>query len=45
VSFFADFTLWPKVGERVRLIYKLSINEYRGEKQLQLMVEKVIPYH
>ena len=45
LNFFADFTVWPKVGECVRLIYKLSINEYRGEKQLQLMVEKVIPYH
>ena len=45
LNFFANLELWPKVGERVRLIYKLSVNEYRGEKQLQLMVEKVIPYH
>lgn len=27
-------------GQRVHLLYKLDINEYRGERQLQLMVER-----
>lgn len=43
VHFFADLRQWPAEGERVQLIYKLSVNEYRNERSLQLMVAYVIP--
>lgn len=43
MHFFADLRQWPAEGERVQLIYKLSVNEYRNERSLQLMVAHVIP--
>lgn len=43
MHFFADLRQWPAEGERVQLIYKLSVNEYRNERSLQLIVSYVIP--
>lgn len=43
MHFFADFALWPTEGQLVKLVYKLAINEFRGQKKLQLQVVKIIP--
>ena len=42
MHFFADLHQWPAEGEKVRLIYKLSVNEFRNERSLQLIVEHVL---
>lgn len=40
IAFNIDTKLWPNEGvDKIRLIYKLSVNEYRGVRSLQLMVE------
>nr|CAA6807540.1 MAG: Single-stranded-DNA-specific exonuclease RecJ (EC [uncultured Thiotrichaceae bacterium] len=39
INFFADLEQWPEAGERVYLVYKLSVNEFRGNRTLQLMVD------
>ncbi|MGB0847149.1 MAG: single-stranded-DNA-specific exonuclease RecJ [Thiolinea sp.] len=39
IQFFADLERWPEPGEPVYLVYKLSVNEFRGERSLQLMVD------
>jgi single-stranded-DNA-specific exonuclease len=42
INFFAEFERWPAVGERVYLVYKLNVNEFRGERSLQLLVDLVV---
>ncbi|CAG0909345.1 unnamed protein product, partial [Cyprideis torosa] len=42
INFFAEFERWPAVGEQVYLVYKLNVNEFRGERSLQLLVELVV---
>lgn len=40
IAFNVDRARWPDNAAReVRLVYRLDINEYRGERTLQLMVE------
>lgn len=40
IAFNIDTALWPDNScQRLRLAYRLDINEYRGQQQLQLMVE------
>lgn len=40
IAFNIDTAQWPNVAcQRVRLAYRLDINEYRGQQQVQLMVE------
>jgi len=35
-----DLEQWPNEGaEKVRLAYRLDVNEFRGRRSLQLMVE------
>jgi single-stranded-DNA-specific exonuclease len=34
---------WPSGVERVRIAYKLDINEYRGECTPQLLIEHIEP--
>ncbi len=34
---------WAKKPERVRTVYRLDINEFRGRRQLQLMIENIEP--
>lgn len=34
---------WLKAGQKVLLRYRLNINEFRGERQLQLLVDDVLP--
>ncbi|MEZ5476779.1 MAG: single-stranded-DNA-specific exonuclease RecJ [Thiolinea sp.] len=42
IQFFADVERWPEQGERVYLVYKLSVNEFRGERTLQLLVDVLV---
>lgn len=39
IAFFIDLEEWPNEATRVRLVYKLDINRFRGNESLQLMVE------
>lgn len=34
---------WLKKPEKVRTVYRLDINEFRGRRQLQLMIENIEP--
>jgi single-stranded-DNA-specific exonuclease len=35
-------TLW-RAGDTARLVYRLDINEFNGERRLQLVVEHILP--
>ncbi|MDB4837868.1 single-stranded-DNA-specific exonuclease RecJ [Marinomonas sp.] len=40
ISFFVDLEKWPnQQADKVRLVYKLDINEFRGQRNLQLIVD------
>lgn len=43
IAFNVDRDIWPNQAERVRLAYRLDINEFRGSRSLQLMVEYLEP--
>jgi len=34
---------WSEKPERVHTVYRLDINEFRGRRQLQLMIENIVP--
>ncbi len=36
---------WLKKPERVHTVYRLDINEFRGRRQLQLMIENIMPVY
>jgi single-stranded-DNA-specific exonuclease len=40
IWFNIDTALWPDATvQRVRVIYRLDVNEFRGQRTLQLMVD------
>jgi single-stranded-DNA-specific exonuclease len=39
IAFFVDFETWPKGEQVVHVVYRLDVNEFRGQKKLQLMME------
>ncbi|MGL4985430.1 MAG: single-stranded-DNA-specific exonuclease RecJ, partial [Plesiomonas sp.] len=42
IAFNVDTTLWPDPSVRqARLAYRLDINEFRGSRNLQLLVEHI----
>lgn len=44
IAFNVDLSVWPNASvRRVELVYRLQVNEYRGKKQLQLLVEQLRP--
>jgi single-stranded-DNA-specific exonuclease len=44
IAFNVDLNIWPDATiERVRLLYKLDVNEFRGNSNLQLLVEQLEP--
>jgi len=44
IAFNVDTAIWPDQGiTRVHLVYKLDVNEFRGQRQLQLLVEHLQP--
>lgn len=45
IAFNVDTILWPDSSVReVKLAYKLDINEYRGNRSVQLLVQHLWPY-
>lgn len=45
IAFNVDTTLWPDSSVReVKLAYKLDINEYSGNRSVQLLVQHLWPY-
>ncbi len=40
IAFNVDLQDWPIEGTEVHLLYKLEVNEYRGIRSLQLLIEK-----
>ncbi|RNF50431.1 single-stranded-DNA-specific exonuclease RecJ [Marinomonas hwangdonensis] len=44
ISFFVDLEKWPdQTANQVRLVYKLDVNEFRGQRNLQLLVDYLEP--
>lgn len=44
IAFNIDPLVWPNMScKHVRLAFKLDINEFRGRRSLQLMVEAILP--
>ncbi|MGH8493949.1 MAG: single-stranded-DNA-specific exonuclease RecJ [Moraxellaceae bacterium] len=43
IAFNVDREVWPNQTRRVRLAYRLDINEFRGSRSLQLRVEYLEP--
>ncbi|MES2917657.1 MAG: single-stranded-DNA-specific exonuclease RecJ [Pseudomonadota bacterium] len=43
IAFNVDRERWPNESKRVRLAYRLDINEWRGSRTLQLLVEYLEP--
>mgnify|MGYP000442232370 FL=1 len=44
IHFNADTTLWPNDAiQRVRAVYRLDVNEFRGQRSLQLMIDHLLP--
>jgi single-stranded-DNA-specific exonuclease len=44
IAFNVDLTLWPDhTVDRVELAYRLDVNEFRGQRSLQLVVEHIAP--
>ncbi|SET58101.1 single-stranded-DNA-specific exonuclease RecJ [Thorsellia anophelis] len=44
IAFNVDTTIWPDASiKQVKLVYKLDINYFRGEENLQLMIDYIEP--
>ncbi|HEY0721284.1 MAG TPA: single-stranded-DNA-specific exonuclease RecJ [Gammaproteobacteria bacterium] len=43
IAFHADLEKWPEQVRRVLAAYRLDVNEYRGERTVQLIVEHLTP--
>ena len=44
IAFNIDTAIWPDQSvSRIHLVYKLDVNEFRGQRQLQLLVEHLQP--
>lgn len=39
IAFFVDLEQWPNSSSRLRMVYRVDINEFRGQRSLQLVVE------
>jgi single-stranded-DNA-specific exonuclease len=39
IAFFVDFNTWPKGANEVQVVYRLTVNEFRGLRKLQLLIE------
>ncbi|HEI8868468.1 TPA: single-stranded-DNA-specific exonuclease RecJ [Serratia odorifera] len=45
IAFNVDTTLWPDSSVReVELAYKLDVNEFRGNRSVQLLIQHIWPY-
>ncbi|HEB57294.1 MAG TPA: single-stranded-DNA-specific exonuclease RecJ [Gammaproteobacteria bacterium] len=43
IAFNTTDSQWPENVERVRVAYRLDINEFRGERTLQLTIQHLVP--
>ncbi|WP_439654900.1 single-stranded-DNA-specific exonuclease RecJ [Zobellella iuensis] len=44
IAFNVDLAIWPNAAiQQVELAYKLDVNEWKGRRQLQLLVEQLAP--
>ena len=44
IAFNVDTALWPDAGVReVEMVYKLDINEFRGNRSVQLIIDHLWP--
>lgn len=43
IHFFCDLSVWPNSAALAKLVYKLDINEFRGQRNLQLLVDYIEP--
>ena len=44
IAFNVDREVWPcQATERVEIAYRLDVNEFRGQRSLQLMIEQLLP--
>ncbi|SBS34138.1 Single-stranded-DNA-specific exonuclease RecJ [Marinomonas aquimarina] len=43
IHFFCDLSVWPNTAQQAKLVYKLDINEFRGQRNLQLLVDHIEP--
>jgi single-stranded-DNA-specific exonuclease len=43
ICFNVDLSIWPSEYQRVRLVYRMDVNEFRGRQSLQLIVEAMAP--
>ncbi len=43
IAFNVTDSHWPENVERVSLAYRLEVNEFRGERKVQLMVQHLVP--
>lgn len=44
IAFNVDVNYWPDNSvQRVRLAYKLDVNEFRGQRSVQLLIEHIWP--
>ncbi|MFB1014955.1 MAG: single-stranded-DNA-specific exonuclease RecJ, partial [Alteromonadaceae bacterium] len=42
IAFNVDVQVWPNVkAEKIHLAYRLDVNEFRGKRTVQLMVESI----
>lgn len=44
IQFFADLSQWSgiEIGQSIHLLYRMDVNEFRCEKSLQLMIERLL---
>jgi single-stranded-DNA-specific exonuclease len=43
IAFGLDPELWPEVGQQIRVVYRLDVNEYQGVRRPQLVIEHLEP--
>ncbi|WMC11063.1 single-stranded-DNA-specific exonuclease RecJ [Oceanimonas pelagia] len=44
IAFNVDLGIWPNAAiQKVQLVYRLDVNEWKGRRQLQLLVERLAP--
>ena len=43
IAFFTHDRDWPELVNKVKLVYRLDVNEYMGRRKLQLIAEYIEP--
>lgn len=43
IAFNVDLDVWPNEAQRVHVVYRLDVNEFRGRRTVQLLVEYLVP--